>query len=292
MDNYFRQNMKKVLVTGASGFIGSFVCNKLIDIGIKVHGIDNMNKYYDPRLKKARLEKLLNKKMPFSKIDLSNKDRVEEVFHDFKPTIVINLAAQAGVRNSIKNPEEFWREISNDVFWFKKPSQILKKNNPPFYKWFTDGVTNTCYYALDVHIDEGRGDKIALIYDSPITGNKKKYSYNRIIFSPEFLREGRALYDNLNPSRIVVGEKIKAAKEFANILLKCSEKKSNRVPIFLMKSQEAEAVKLFANTYLAMRIAYFNELDSYCETNNLATVSVIKGVSEDTTTVIKAQNKM
>ena len=77
--------MKKVLVTGASGFIGSFVCNKLIDIGIKVHGIDNMNKYYDLRLKKARLEKLLNKKMPFSKIDLTNKDKVEEVFKDFKP---------------------------------------------------------------------------------------------------------------------------------------------------------------------------------------------------------------
>ena len=82
--------------------------------------------------------------------------------------------------NSIKNPEEFWQEISNDVFWFKKPSQILKKDNPPFYKWFTDGVTNTCYNALDVHIDEGRGDKIALIYDSPITGNKKKYSYKEL----------------------------------------------------------------------------------------------------------------
>ena len=79
--------------------------------------------------------------------------------------------------NSIKNPEEFWQEVSNDVFWFKKPSQILNKKNPPFYKWFTDGVTNTCYNALDVHIDEGRGDKIALIYDSPITGNKKKYTY-------------------------------------------------------------------------------------------------------------------
>ena len=82
--------------------------------------------------------------------------------------------------NSINNPEEFWRDISNDVFWFKKPTQILKKNNPPFYKWFTDGITNTCYNALDIHIDQGRGDKIALIYDSPITGNKKKYSYKEL----------------------------------------------------------------------------------------------------------------
>ena len=65
--------------------------------------------------------------------------------------------------DSLKNPEEFWKKISEDVFWFKKPTKILNKDNPPFYKWFTDGVTNTCYNALDVHIDQGRGDKIALI---------------------------------------------------------------------------------------------------------------------------------
>ena len=81
---------------------------------------------------------------------------------------------------SIKNPEEFWQKISEDVFWFKKPTQILNKDNPPFYKWFCDGVTNTCYNALDIHIDQGRGDKTALIYDSPITGNKKKFTYNEL----------------------------------------------------------------------------------------------------------------
>ena len=79
--------------------------------------------------------------------------------------------------NSIKNPENFWQEISNDIFWFKKPTKILNKSNPPFYKWFEDGITNTCYNALDVHIDQGRGDKLALIYDSPITGNKKQFTY-------------------------------------------------------------------------------------------------------------------
>ena len=76
--------------------------------------------------------------------------------------------------NSIKNPESFWQEVSNDIFWFKKPTKILNKSNPPFYKWFEDGVTNTCYNALDIHIDQGRGDKLALIYDSPITSSKKK----------------------------------------------------------------------------------------------------------------------
>ncbi len=79
--------------------------------------------------------------------------------------------------SSINNPEKFWKEISNDIFWFKKPTKILNKSNPPFYKWFEDGVTNTCYNALDYHIDQGRGDKVALIYDSPITGNKAKFSF-------------------------------------------------------------------------------------------------------------------
>ena len=79
---------------------------------------------------------------------------------------------------SLKEPENFWREIANDIFWFKKPTKILNKSKSPFYKWFEDGVTNTCYNALDLHIDNGLGDKIALIYDSPITGAKSKLTYS------------------------------------------------------------------------------------------------------------------
>ena len=82
--------------------------------------------------------------------------------------------------NSIKNPEDFWKSVSEDIFWFKKPTKILNKSNPPFYKWYEDGVTNTCYNALDFHIDQGKGDKIALIYDSPITGNKAKFTFNQL----------------------------------------------------------------------------------------------------------------
>ena len=81
---------------------------------------------------------------------------------------------------SIKNPEKFWKEISEDIFWYKKPTKILNKSNPPFYKWFEDGVTNSCYNALDYHIENGKGDKTALIYDSPITNNKAKFSYNEL----------------------------------------------------------------------------------------------------------------
>ena len=83
-------------------------------------------------------------------------------------------------QKSIQNREEFWKEISENIFWYKKPTKILNSNNPPFYKWFEDGVTNTCYNALDLHIDEGRGDKLAIIYDSPITGTKKNITYNEL----------------------------------------------------------------------------------------------------------------
>ena len=82
--------------------------------------------------------------------------------------------------HSIKNPEKFWQEAAEDIFWFKKPTKILNKSNPPFYKWFEDGVTNTCYNALDHHIDQGRGEKLAIIYDSPITGAKNKISYKEL----------------------------------------------------------------------------------------------------------------
>ena len=82
--------------------------------------------------------------------------------------------------NSINNREEFWKDVSESVFWYKKPSKILNSSNPPFYKWFEDGETNTCYNALDHHIDQGRGEKLAIIYDSPITGSKKKISYNEL----------------------------------------------------------------------------------------------------------------
>ena len=81
---------------------------------------------------------------------------------------------------SLKEPENFWGEIANDIFWFKKPTKILNKSKSPFYKWFEDGITNTCYNALDLHIDNGLGDKIALIYDSPITGAKSKYTYSQL----------------------------------------------------------------------------------------------------------------
>lgn len=167
-----------------------------------------------------------------------------------------------------------------------KESDYIVVCTPTDYDPITNQFdTSSIEEVIKKAIKHNERDAVIVIRSTVPVGYTKKirkiFSYKKIFFSPEFLREGSALKDNLYPSRIIIGSKEPYGKKFAELLIDSAKLKRDEIPLLFLNSNEAEAIKLFANTYLAMRIVYFNELDSYCATKKLDTLSVINGICHD-----------
>lgn len=234
----------KIAIAGC-GYVGLSMATLLskkhnvVALDIMQNKVEMINKRVSP-IKDSYIEKYLNEEKLNLKATTDYKDAFEGAEY-----IIICTPTNYDENNNVFDTSSVEDTIEKVQLMEKKPTIIIKSTIPI-------GFTNMM---------------------------RKKYKMKNIIFSPEFLREGKALYDNLYPSRIIVGEKSEEGKKFANILKAVSLKAE--VEIKLMDSMEAEAVKLFSNTYLAMRVAYFNELDSFCEIKGLNSKDIIEGMGLD-----------
>ena len=222
------------------------------------------------------LSVLLGKGNNHVKILEIDKDKVKKI-NDGLSTVRDELIEKYLAKNKLNvsatlDPKEALTDA--DYFIVATPTNYDEKTN----KFDTESVKSTIEKILKF----SKNGTIVIKSTIPIGYTeylKEEFKTDRIIFSPEFLREGNALYDNLYPSRIVMGDNTQTAVSFAEMLKNLSLKKSTK--IIYMSSREAEAVKLFSNTYLAMRVAFFNELDSFAMENKLETLNLISGISED-----------
>lgn len=234
----------KIAIAGC-GYVGLSMATLLskkhnvVALDIMQNKVEMINKRVSP-IKDSYIEKYLTEEKLSLKATTDYKDAFEGAEY-----IIICTPTNYDENNNVFDTSSVEDIIERVQLMEKKPTIIIKSTIPI-------GFTNKM---------------------------RKKYKMKNIIFSPEFLREGKALYDNLYPSRIIVGEKSEEGKKFANILKEVSLKAE--VEIKLMDSMEAEAVKLFSNTYLAMRVAYFNELDSFCEIKGLSSKDIIEGMGLD-----------
>ena len=189
----------------------------------------------------------------------------DEVIEDYFKNKELNLKATTNYKEAFKETE--FIIISTPTNYDEKTNYFDTTSVEDIIKKVIS-INKDATIVIKSTIPVGFTDKV-----------KEKYKIKNIFFSPEFLREGHALYDNLYPSRIIVGSYTDKGKKFALLLKECSLKKD--IPIKYMSSTEAEAVKLFANTYLAIRVAFFNEVDTYAEIKNLNTKNIIEGICLD-----------
>lgn len=236
--------MKNIVVVGA-GYVG--LANAIL--------LAQHSKVTLVELSADKVELINNKKSPIE----------DEYISDYLQNKPLNIRAVVNGYEAFCNA---------DYIIIATPTNYDEKNN--FFN--TDSIESVLKEVCSVN------KKALIIIKSTIpvgyTENLRNIFQNEnIIFSPEFLREGKALYDNLYPSRIIIGEKSSRSEKFAHLLLECAIKKD--APVLFTNSTEAEAIKLFANTYLAMRVAYFNELDSYAEARGLDSRQIIQGVGLD-----------